>query len=320
MADCLDRNGYKVKVINLAEEMVFGGLRDVENYLLKLESAVYAIDLHWVVHAQGSLEIAKLCKKHHPNSLTILGGLTATCFDTEIVKNFWYVDVVVRGEAEEAMLKLTRAASEAKLPKIQNLTYRDPRGRIHRNPLSTPCDDLNDLNFTRLDLVTPRQLEVTVTPWLTIKRGASLPICRGCAFNCVSCGGSEYSYRKLFGRDKPAFRGPSQIADDLRQLEEHGIKDVFLFQDPRMGGRKYWRKLFEALRREKTSMKRLSFELFTPANQEYLTNLASIGTEVNLSISPPSQVLRRFVRHTGATMTIVHCSRPLSCACVQVYL
>jgi len=83
MADYLDRNGYKVKVINLAEEMVFGGLRDVENYLMKLESAAYAIDLHWVVHAQGPLEIAKRCKKHHPNSLTILGGLTATCLDAQ---------------------------------------------------------------------------------------------------------------------------------------------------------------------------------------------------------------------------------------------
>lgn len=80
MAEYLERNGYRVKIINLGEKMLSEENLDVEQYIKNIEAKFFGIDLHWCIHAQSALEIAKLCKKAHPSSSVIIGGLTATGF------------------------------------------------------------------------------------------------------------------------------------------------------------------------------------------------------------------------------------------------
>jgi radical SAM superfamily enzyme YgiQ (UPF0313 family) len=113
-----------------------------------------------------------------------------------------------------------------------------------------------------------------------------IPICRGCTHNCATCGGSAYSYKKYLGRCKPAFRSPEKIAWDINRLGEQGVELIFLFQDPRMGGGKYWRQLFTSLREGITQKVKLSMEIFEPANEEYIKAISEIGVPVTLTVSP----------------------------------
>jgi len=296
MADFLDREGFAVNIVNLGELMVTEGSPDVHALLQGLESRLYAIDLHWIVHAQGAIEIARLCKRYHPDSLVVLGGLSATCFHQEILKTFPHVDGIIRGEGEKAMVQLLSSGDKKALTKVRNLTYRGEGNRVRVNPLTKPCESLDAFDFTRWDLVTPSGLEIALTPRVRANRGAAIPICRGCVFNCVSCGGSKYSYRKLHGRERPAFRSPKRIVEDLKVLGQMGFKNVFLFQDARIGGRKYWKKLLSALREERPVLKRLAFELFTPADEEFVRDLSHLDVDVSLSISPESgaEKVRKF--------------------------
>ncbi|NIR87056.1 hypothetical protein GWO13_05565 [Candidatus Bathyarchaeota archaeon] len=94
ISDYLDRYGFKVRIMNLREMMVSDPDFNVENFLKKVDAAIFGIDLHWCTHSQGAIEIARLCKKHHPNSLVVLGGLTATRFASEIVSKFHFIDAV----------------------------------------------------------------------------------------------------------------------------------------------------------------------------------------------------------------------------------
>jgi radical SAM superfamily enzyme YgiQ (UPF0313 family) len=197
------------------------------------------------------------------------------------------VDAVIRGEAEEPFLQFMINAGKGRgMTDTPNATYRSDGGKVRQEPLMKPKDSLDEFEFTRLDLLEPNG---------SVYAGGmpphwSLPVCRGCLYNCATCGGSAYSYRTYLGREKPAFRSPRKIAEDLQKLSDQGVRLVFLFQDPRMGGRKYQEELITTLRKEKTQVDRLTMELFKPADQDYIRELSGIGVPITLTISPESGV------------------------------
>lgn len=289
IADWLDRHGFKVKIMNLCEMMLSDPDFNVESFLKRADAAIFGIDLHWCIHSQGAIEIARLCKKHHPNSLVVLGGLTATRFAGEIVSKFSFVDAVVRGEAERPMLKLAEKVETGRLHEAPNLTYQE-KGKVHINNDMRVTENLDMFDFTRFDLLEPRDRVITFNTPLGPWKHWSIPVCRGCLFNCVTCGGSFYSYRTMFRRDFPAFRSPKKIVHDFQKLGEQGIDHVFLFQDIRMGGKKYWRNLLKMLHREKTNIKEVILELFYPADDEFLETASRFRPSENVAftISPES--------------------------------
>jgi B12-binding domain/radical SAM domain protein len=276
-------NGLNVKVFNIAQMTATSNF-DVEEYIKRAEASIFGIDLHWSVHSNGAIEVARLCKKYHPNSTVVLGGLTASRFHDEILSSFNFIDIIVRGESEEALLSL--AKNRSNLSEIPNLTYRKNKKSICINNSSKPFSNIDDLDFTRLDLIEPK---LTIfTPYGSSTAWWNVPVCRGCIYNCTTCGGSQYSYSRFFNRDQPAFRSPQKIVEDLKKLREQGVKHVFLFQDPRIGGRNYCADLLASLRREKVDLERLSMELFSPAEKEYIEELSRLGPSLALTISPES--------------------------------
>lgn len=286
MAEYLERHGYKARILNLGEWMIENEREDPEKLLSQIDAKVYGVDLHWCTSSQGSIEVARICKKLHPNSTVVLGGLTASFFHDEIVKEFPFIDGVLRGESEEQILELAESRGDkARLEKVFNFTFRDHEGRIRVNPLSQVCRDLDDYDFSRVDLIEPSNLMLTTTAGI---KGWMIPVARGCTHNCRHCGGSCCSYRALFGRLKPAPRSPQKIVEDILKLKERGVETVFLIQDPRICGERYWRNLFQTIREEKLDLKQLGIELFDPVNNEFLQAALSTNLPLIMDISPES--------------------------------
>ncbi len=282
IADYLDRSGYKVVVDNLADRMVQDDGFDVERHIKNMEAKVYAVGLHWHHHSQGALEIARLCKDLHPDSKVIMGGLTATCFQAELINKYPFVDAVIKGESEKPFKSfLETLESGGSWENVPNLTYRKTDGNIQSNALMCPDETLDDYEFTRFDLLEPDSSVFGNIP------RASLVVCRGCTHNCVTCGASAYSYKRYLGRSKPAFRSPRKIVDDIRKLNAQGIYQVGLYQDPRMGGEDYWMELFDELK-EATDLKieRLSVDLLAAADEEFIRAVAMTGIETILYFCP----------------------------------
>jgi hypothetical protein len=245
---------------------------------------VYAIGLHWYVHAQGALGIARICKSLHPDALVVLGGLTATCFHTEIVQKYPFVDAIIRGEAEKPLLEFLRTYENRKrIVYTPSVTSRDG-SKVVIAPLMRPSVSLDEFEFTRLNLLDPKESIFTpgTSPHL------SMFVCRGCIYNCLTCGGSAYSYKTYFGMDRPSFRSPQKIGEDIVRLAEQGVRSIGLLQDPRMGGRKYWTGLLSMLQKEKFDVERLTMDLFRPADEEYIKGICDTGKPVVLNISPES--------------------------------
>src|SRR5574344_257946 len=76
----LEAAGFRTRIVNLAGQMLADPKFDAEKKIRQLDADVYAIDLHWMPHAHGALEVAKLVKKYHPNARTELGGFTSSYF------------------------------------------------------------------------------------------------------------------------------------------------------------------------------------------------------------------------------------------------
>ena len=181
IADYLDRNGYRVILDNLGDRMTNSIDFDPERHIRECSAQIYAIDLHFQQHSQGAIEIARLCKKHHPNSLVILGGLTATCFHEEIIEKYDFIDGVIRAEAEKPMLKLVQAYEKnGKVTDTPNLTYRSHEGEIIITPMMDASNDLDDFEYTRFDLIEPK---TSILSPDSVSR-YSLEVCRGCTYNC----------------------------------------------------------------------------------------------------------------------------------------
>ena len=297
IAEYLDRHGYKAVVDNLCDRMVTLPGFDVEEHLKACSARVFAIGLNFQQHAQGAVEIARLCKALHPDARVIMGGLTATRFHGEIVTKYPFVDGVVRAEGEKPMLELVRSLeSGGKIAATPNLTWRDGDGAVRVNPLMPASRDLDDFEFTRFDLVDPAtSIFIPDAPnrW-------SLAVCRGCTYNCAICGGSSYTYKKYLGMDRPAFRSPHKIVADMNQLVNDGIPFIGLYQDPRMAGKQYWRALMDAMSREKPAFERLSIDLLAPADEDFIRDIAKIDRRVILHLCPDTgcdAVRNRLGRH-----------------------
>ncbi|GBC74777.1 Hopanoid C-3 methylase [archaeon HR06] len=274
IADFLYKRGFNVKILNLGELKSL----DLFKFFSNLKADYIGIGLHWCIHSKGAIDLAKFIKEINPNFKIILGGLTSTRFHYEIIKEFDFIDGIIRGEAEEVLLDLLKRKSFEDVP---NLTYRSG-DKIKVNPMRPNISNLDDLNFTNLDLIMFKdKIKSSIGKWVW-----NIPISRGCVYNCKHCGGSSYSYKSLFNRNKPAFRSPEKIIEDIIDLKERGIKRILLFQDPRIAGRNYWEKLLKLL--TKLNIDSLTLELFYPANEEYIDLISKINFEVTLTISPES--------------------------------
>src|SRR4030042_2542285 len=98
IAGYLEKNGVSTRIVNIANRMLTDARFDVEGFLSKLNPLAFGIDLHWLPHAQGSLELARIVKKLHPSIPVVFGGLSATYFYQELI-GYSQVDFVVRGDS-----------------------------------------------------------------------------------------------------------------------------------------------------------------------------------------------------------------------------
>lgn len=100
---CLEARGIKVRIINLALKMMNRRTFDVPAFLAKLRSRAFGIDLHWLPHAHGAIEIARTLKKLHPTIPIIFGGYSASYYHEELIR-YPEVDFILRGDSVEPPL------------------------------------------------------------------------------------------------------------------------------------------------------------------------------------------------------------------------
>ena len=303
IAEYLERFGLHTRIINLAVHMLGDFHFDVEKFLKQLDAAAFGIDLHWLPHAHGAIEVARMVKKLHPGRPVIFGGFSATYFHQELVR-YPAVDFVLRGDSTEApmlaLLEYIRSGGTAHpslvspggqlLAQIPNLVWKDSDQAVHANPLTYCPENLDHilLDYTHVLRAVVRYRDlVSVKPfhnWMNYPITAALTV-RGCQNSCLTCGGSGWSYRTLYGRQRPAFRSPQKLAADIRRIGEYSRGPVFVLGDIRQAGDEYADQFLDAI---SGYSKPVLIELFDAAPREFFKKLARSLPNWTLEISMES--------------------------------
>ena len=295
IAAYLARNNYRVRIVNLGRRMVADPRFDAEGHLGRLRSRVFGIDLHWLAHAQGALAGARVIRRLHPGSLVLMGGLSASYYHEDLIRDP-SVDLVLRGDStEEPCRQLLQALREGRpLDTVANLTHKRADGTISVNALSYVPADIDAFELPAyehiLRSVFGRDRLADALPyhgWLARPLTVLLSS-RGCTLECATCGGSRSAYRMICGRSQPAFRSPERMVADLRAIRSFSRAPVFVVHDPRIGGARRARRLFALLARER-AQNELVFELFAPAGRGLFGALARSVEHWSLQLTIESQ-------------------------------
>lgn len=291
ISEYLSERGFSVRIINLAFQMLDDACFDPEQVLKKLSPSAFGIDLHWLPHAHGSLAVAELCKKYHPEIPVIFGGYSATYFHEELIR-YPHVDVVVRGDStEESMLQVLAAIKKGgSLNAVPGITWKK-NGRVIINPPARPAADLNHCSNNYLSLF-KNSVKFGVKGFTPIYDWWEYPItavmtCRGCTRNCVICGGSQYALKKFCGRAEIACRSPELIVNDIKNICRYTRAPIFVVGDLRQPGDDYAETILKGLRDMKFD-NRVVIELFEPAPKSYFKRVAESIRHFNFEISPES--------------------------------
>jgi len=298
IAETLEQNGFNVQIINLAYQMLRNPDYDVEKVISRLNPRIFALDLHWLPHAHGSVEVAKIIKKYHPDTPVVFGGLSASYFHEELA-NYPCVDYVVRGDSTEEIVRQLVCAIRQKLPvaSIPNLTWKKPDGEIMVNPLTHVPDNMDYASIPSYKYVVRSVFKyanlhntVPYIEWLKYPVTALLSS-RGCTQNCSICGGSSSAYKKICNREKPAFRSPHVMVDDIMFLQNLGPAPIFILNDFRMAGPEYT-DIFLTLLKQSPIKNELVFELFFPADDEFFGRIADAIPKYSIEMTLESHLER----------------------------
>ncbi len=293
IAEHLERNKIHVRIINLALRMLKDDHFDAARLIAKLRPRAFGIDLHWLPHAHGSLEIAALCKKHHPDIPVIFGGYSATYFHQDLIR-YPQVDFVVRGDsAEEPLRQLLVALKENKsLGEVPNLTWKDGKKEVHANPLTHVLLALDEYSNNYSNLFRSAMKYLDLKSLIPIHDWWEYPItavmtCRGCTHNCVFCGGSRFGLDRFCSRESCAFRSPEKVADDILSISRYTNAPIFVVGDLRQAGESYGQTLLSRIRPVRPK-NQVVLELFTPAAESYFQMVAEAFPNFNFETSPES--------------------------------
>lgn len=291
LGEYLERNGINTRIVNLAQRMLEDDNFDVPHFLSRMEPAAFGIDLHWLTHIQGALEVARVVKEVHPNTPVIMGGYSATYFHRELMDHP-QVDFVVRGDStEEPLRKLMESIISGSHPgSIPNLTYRTPDGELVENPLSYAPASLEYLGKNYPYMI---RSAVKYGDWKSLQafwNWWQYPItmvltCRGCTHDCAFCGGSRGAISHYCGRGQVAFRSPERIAHDVELLSRFTNAPIFLVGDLLQGGKEYALETLE-LSSHLNPRNHIIMELFAPAPRDFFDRVASSFDNFDFQLSP----------------------------------
>lgn len=308
IADYLEENGYDVQIVNLANQMLSDLEYDAESEIRRSRAKYFGIDLHWLPHAHGAIEVARLVKKHHPDAPVIFGGLSSSYYHEELIE-YDCVDYVVRGDStEEPMLQLVdRLEQGGDLHEVDNLTWTDD-GEVVVNPMGFVPSQLDYVSLPSYEYVLRSVVKygslVKTLPyrnWLDDPMTLLLSS-RGCVRDCTFCGGAKSAYERTSCRTSPAFRSPEQLVRDVRDITAFSKGPIFVVHDLRMGGPDYARDFLHLLEGADVDNE-FVFELFGPADEELfeLMERATADYSLQLSLESHSEEVRRNVGKFAST-------------------
>lgn len=270
IASFLKKHRYNVKIINCFLEKLLDPSISLRQLISRYSSYVYGIDLHWFIHSFEAIALAKKVKEAQPESKIVLGGLTSSIFVEEILREFDFIDCIVKGEGEIPLLRYIEAIKKKakNFDSVPNISYKNA-SRIVHNQIEHVASrqDLDELDFLDFSCVlnfkklfTLRNADYTINAPSSSNPKRYLPnkntftkwpvyTGRGCRYNCSFCGGSKSAFKVAHNRSCLTLRSPERIADDVIRLNKMGIQNIYFPHSPLTTNSEFNKKILAHIRK-----------------------------------------------------------------------
>ena len=207
----LAERGLHVEIVNLAALMLKHPTLDVEKLFAHLDAPLFGVDLHWLPHCQGAIEVAGVLKKVHPDSKIVFGGIVSTYYHKEMMQ-YPQVDMVIRGyDTLEPLANLVAAIKrgDRRTFDVDNMIYKVDGEVIDNGHLYTPAI-LNDVAIDWSKMF-PKTTSLLNMPNLMVLPNT------GCQQSCGWCSGSRWAYQRMMNVDKKTVfhRRSEQLAREI---------------------------------------------------------------------------------------------------------
>lgn len=217
MASSLIRNQYSVEMLDfhLFDYMKFTktgefiGYEDIEEVLKLKRFKVVGITGLTRTHHRA-LRIAQICKRINPSCKVVLGGIHFSFISERIIKECEFVDAVIRGEGEDAIVDLLKNLDNRDAwGSISGMVYRNAKG-ICKNEIR--LKDINSIGYPAYDLW-PSDIPLIPRIYLS----------RGCIGNC------DYCVVNIFFKGKHRRRKIDDVIDEIIFLQErYNVSDLLI--------------------------------------------------------------------------------------------
>lgn len=283
----LGDRGHDVTLINFSTILVRFPKIDADAVIRALDFRIIGIDLHWMVHVQGSLALAERIKAIHPETHIIFGGISSTFYADELVK-YPFIDMVMRGyDTHEPMAALLQAVKNGgRLDTIPNLLWKSRDGDIHDNDFSHLPDQFAcGIDWSKHP-TQPASSQLPIRELLSTQNA-------GCAYNCGWCGGSREAFRRIFRRQRAMARKPSCEIDyefksmqKLPNIGQYHFYSVGSYNESKSGLTAFLNHVGEA------DFKSVSYEQFHLTPDDVLQHMVKANKRTIITLSPESHDLR----------------------------
>lgn len=182
---------------------------------------VFETGFHWVK------QICDHIKKIDPMIMTIAGGYYPTLSPEEVIAHE-SIDVICRGEGEDALLALAEGlGKKTDIKSIKNLWVKE-NGEVYRNEIRPLLEDLDALPFWDREMFDYQaHLNIAKKGDRNVKIMAS----RGCPYHCTYC--SNFYFKSLYSNKNKYLRMRSvdNLIEELKILKRDFEFDYVGFHD-----------------------------------------------------------------------------------------
>ncbi len=299
LATELEKAGFDAKIVNLGIEKYLDNNFSISNYIKENNIKFAAFSLNWHQQSYDVIETARIVKENCPDTFISLGGYTATYFAEEIMKNYPFIDAIIKGEGEKPITELAANVYENKsLEGIPNLCYRE-NDRIITNEDKFVADngDLDSYNFFNPQLMLHYE-EYSKVPFIidytkenqlnNPATGQGICLGRGCIGNCVWCGGGYITAKLMTGRNSVSYRSVEKVVNEIKEMKEKYNVERFNFSfDPNPTDRSYLINLFNKISEEFNGTINTVYNLDGLPNRTFIDAFKkAFSMESTLLISP----------------------------------
>ncbi len=236
IAAYLREKGFGIELLDTNQKETIKN-EEIINYVLEGAFDIVGISVIGL-NVYNTMDIARQIKDKNRNIIVVAGGHHATAAHQEILREFPFMDVIVRGEGEITFFELVRAINEKKpLKNILGISYRE-NGQTRVNPQRPLINNLDEIPFPARDLL-PSEGHYGLGEGDYMGRKKIIPIdvvtSRGCAFHCSFC--SIPVYYSGYTEGKVRSRSAENIVDEIDEIIKKkergyiGISDDNFLQD-----------------------------------------------------------------------------------------